>query len=72
MCARKIDFDMILAHVRVNPGKDLFMLIEKDHVFIYYKVAVMVSQPNASIHDCLCIGFLSMVVFFKLCYLLGP
>jgi len=56
MSVRQVNLDMVFADIRVNPSEDFLGLIEKDHVLIDYKIAVLVGKPAASINYCLDVG----------------
>lgn len=42
---------MIFEEVWVDPGKDFFLWIEEDHVFVDDEVSVIVCQAVAGIYD---------------------
>lgn len=37
---RKIDLDIILQNIRVDPNRNLFFLIQEDHILIDYEEAI--------------------------------
>lgn len=42
---------MVFKEVRVDPGKDFFLRIEEDHVFVDDEVSVVAGQSVASAND---------------------
>jgi hypothetical protein len=65
---RKIDFNMVLTDIGINPCKDFFQLIKKYHIFIDDKVSVMVCDSAASIDYSFCVrlSLLGVVILFEL------
>ncbi len=51
MSARKVDFDVVLGDIGVDPGKDFLLSVEEDHVLIDNEEAIVVGKGTAGIDD---------------------
>lgn len=64
---RQINLNMTLTDIGVNPCKNFFGLVKKDHIFVDYKVTVMISQGSAGIDNGLGIqiSLLSVIILLQ-------
>ena len=65
---REVDLHMVFADLGIDPHKNFFSLVEKNHVLIDNEITVLIVESNAGTYNGLriTIGLVSIVILLQL------